>query len=222
MDNMNQPEKQLTEKESLELITGMINRAKDNFVDTGIGPVLWGAVIAVCSVVQAAQIHYEFKLLFDIWWLALAAIIPQIFISVKEKKERQAKGWDDSLMGYVWLCFGIGIFVVNFISNMMFQEMGPAIQHYQNTIDKTIHGTWSFSTCYLMFLYGFPTIVTGATRKFHLMTFGGIFCWVSAIVACFTVTKIDFLLMGLSATLAWLVPGIIIGRIYRAQKNANV
>jgi len=214
--------KPLTEKESLEIITQMINRAKDNFVDTGIGPILWGAVITLCSLVQAAQIHFEFRLPFDIWWLALAAIIPQIFISIKERKERKAKGWDDSLMGYIWLCFGIGIFVVNFINNVMFQELGTAVEYYRNNTGKPVHGIWSFATCYLLFVYGFPTIITGAARKFHLMTFGGIFCWVAAIVACFTVTKVDFLLMAVSATLAWLIPGIIIERKYKAQTKTNV
>ncbi|HRE39540.1 MAG TPA: hypothetical protein PK092_13930 [Chitinophagaceae bacterium] len=214
--------KPLTEKESLELITQMINRAKDNFVDTGIGPILWGVVITFCSLVQAAQIHFDFDLPFDIWWLAMLAIIPQVFISIKEKRERKAKGWEDSMMGYIWLCFGIGIFVVNFINRSLFEVFEPVIQHYRETTDKPFTSTWTFATCYLLFVFGFPTIITGASRKFRLMTFGGIFCWVSAIVACFTQTKIDFLLMALSATLAWLIPGLIIERKYRARKKVNV
>lgn len=214
--------KPLTEKESLLLITQMISRAKDNFVDTGIGPILWGTVITICSLVQAAQIHFDFDLPFDIWWLAMLAIIPQVFISIKEKRERKAKGWDDNIMGYIWLCFGIGIFVVNFINRSLFELFEPVIQHYRSTTGQPFTSTWTFATCYLLFVFGFPTIITGAARRFHLMTFGGIFCWVAAIVACFTQTKIDFLLMAISATLAWLVPGIILERKYRAQKNTNV
>lgn len=219
---MSKEEKQLTEQESLQLITQMINRAKDNFIDTGIGPMLWGGVITICSLVQAAQIHYRFSLPFDIWWLALAAIIPQIFISMKERKERKAKGWDDSVMGYVWLCFGIGIFVINFINNAMNHAFKPALKLYREQTDPSFAGIWTFATCYLLFLYGFPTIITGAARKFHLMTFGGICCWIFAIIAAFTPTKIDFLLMALAATLSWLIPGIIIERKYRAKKKGNV
>ncbi|HEX4875886.1 MAG TPA: hypothetical protein VFV31_04390 [Chitinophagaceae bacterium] len=219
---MSESSKPLTEKESLELITQMINRAKDNFVDTGIGPILWGAVITFCSLVQAAQIHFDFDLPFDIWWLAMLAIIPQVFISIKEKRERKAKGWEDSMMGYIWLCFGIGIFVVNFINRSLFEVFEPVIQHYRNITGQPFTSTWTFATCYLLFVFGFPTIITGASRKFHLMTFGGIFCWVSAVVACFTSTKIDFVLMAVSATLAWLIPGLFIERKYRARKKANV
>jgi hypothetical protein len=215
-------EKQMSEQESLILIQQMINRAKNDFVDTGIGPILWGAVITFCSLVQAAQIHFDYSLPFDIWILALVAIIPQIYISLKEKNERKAKGWDDDIMSYIWLCFGIGIFVVNIINNVQAHQLNPVINHYRELTGKPIPGIWTYATCYLLFVYGFPTIITGAARKFHLMTFGGILCWVFAIVAAFTPTKIDFLLMAIAATFAWLIPGIQLEQTYRAQKRNHV
>jgi hypothetical protein len=215
-------EKELTEKESLFIIQQMINRAKNEFVDTGIGPILWGSVITFCSIVQFLQIHFNYELPFDIWYLALIAIIPQIFISIRERKERKVKGWEDDMMSYVWMCFGIGVFVVNFINNVEAHELNHVLQEYTRLTSKPVASTWSFATCYLLFVFGFPTIITGAARKFKIMTFGGIFCWASAIAAAFLPTKIDFLLMALSATLAWLIPGIILERKYRAQKNANV
>ncbi len=213
-------EKQLSEKESLLIIQQMISRAKNEFVDTGVGPILWGAVITVCSLVQFLQIHFEFELPFDIWLLALLAIVPQIYISIKEGRTRKVKGWDQDIMGYVWLCFGVGIFVVNFINNAAAHQINPMLSEYRQLTGKTdVLNFWTFGTCYLLFLYGYPTIVTGATRNFKLMIFGGVFCWVSAIISVFTVTKIDFLLMALSATLAWLVPGIILRRKYLLQKK---
>ncbi len=216
-------EKQLSEKESLFIIQQMINRAKDVFVDTGIGPILWGAVITICSLVQFMQIQFDFELPFDIWLLALFAIIPQLFISVKERRERKAKGWDHDIMGYVWICFGIGIFVVNFINNAAAAQLNPLLIEYHELTGKTeIINFWSFGTSYLLFVYGYPTIVTGAARQFKLMIFGGVFCWVCAIITAFTVVKIDFLLMALSATLAWLIPGIILRRNYLLQKEQHV
>lgn len=213
-------EKQLSERESLLIIQQMISRAKNEFVDTGVGPILWGAVITVCSLVQFLQIQYDFHLPFDIWLLALLAIVPQIYISVKEGRERKVKGWDQDVMSYVWICFGIGILIVNFINNVAANQLNPVLDEYRLLTNKTgIHNFWSYGTCYLLFVYGYPTIVTGAARKFKLMIFGGIFCWVSAIISAFTVTKIDFLLMAFSATFAWLVPGIILRRKYLLQKN---
>jgi hypothetical protein len=215
-------EKPLTEQESLLIIQQMINRAKNNFVDTGIGPLLWGTVITICSAVQAAKIYFEFEMGFDIWWLALIAIVPQVFISIKERKERKAKGWDDDIISYVWICFGIGVFVVNFINNSMSAQLNPALETYTQLTGKGVPNTWSFGTCYLLFVFGFSTIVTGAARKFRMMMAGGIFCWVSAIVATFTPTYVDFVLMAFAASLSWLIPGIMLRKKYVQQKTANV
>ncbi len=215
-------EKQLTEQESLLIIQQMINRAKNAFVDTGIGPILWGTVITVCSIVQALLIKFSFTMPFDIWWLALIAIVPQVFISVRESKERKAKGWDEDMMSYVWICFGIGVFIINLINNVMNIQLNPALDEYRQLTGKAVSYTWSFASCFLLFLFGYPTIVTGAIRKMRIMLAGGIFCWVSAVVAAFTPTYIDFILMAFSATMAWLIPGIILRRKYLAQKTSNV
>jgi hypothetical protein len=214
-------EKPLTEQESLLIIQQMINRAKNNFVDTGIGPMLWGAVITVCSAVQAAKIYFEFDLGFDIWFLALFALVPQVFISIKERRERKAKGWDDDVMSYVWTCFGISVFIVNFLNNILSREMAPAIDAYR-AAGHNVQSTWSFAGCFLLLVFGFSTIITGAARKFRIMLAGGIFCWVSAIVAAFTPTYVDFVLMAFAAAFSWLIPGIILWNQYRAQKKANV
>ena len=80
---MIQPEKQLTEKESLDLIARMINKAKDSYHDTGIGAMMWGTIIAVCSLVKLAELHFDFKLPFNIYWLSILAVVPQIFITIR-------------------------------------------------------------------------------------------------------------------------------------------
>ena len=214
-------EKQLTEQESLLIIQQMINRARNNFVDTGIGPILWGTVITICSLVQAAKIYYDFELTFDIWWLALFAIVPQVFISINERKERKAKGWDDDILSYVWTCFGIAVFIVNFINNRLAGELAPAIESYRSA-GHAIQSSWSFASCFLLLVFGFPTIITGAARKQRWMLAGGIFCWVSAIAATFTPTYVDFVLMAFAAALSWLIPGLMIRSNYLKQKSGNV
>lgn len=215
-------EKQLTEKESLFFIQQMISRAKNEFVDTGIGPILWGAVITFCSIVQALKIKFDFDFPFDVWMLALFAIVPQVFISIKESRQRKAKGWDEDILSYVWICFGVGVFVINFINNVMAHSLNPILEEYTKLTGKPVTNLWSYASCYLLLVFGFPTIVTGAARKFKLMLAGGIFCWASAIAAAFTPTYIDFILMAFSAALAWLIPGILIRKKYLKQKNLHV
>ena len=84
-------EKKLTEQESLHLITMMINKAKESYHDTGIGAIMWGAVIAICSLVRLSEVHFDYRLPFDIYLLTLVAIIPQIFIKYKREKRTKSK-----------------------------------------------------------------------------------------------------------------------------------
>ena len=67
-------EKQLSEKESLQLITDMIQKVKNSYHDKGVGPLLWGTVVAIASFVSYLQMEYDFKLHFDIWLIVLGFI----------------------------------------------------------------------------------------------------------------------------------------------------
>lgn len=213
-------EKKLSEKESLELITQMINKAKNSYHDTGFSAMLWGSVIAVCSLIRLSEIHFNYKLPFDIYLLTLVAVIPQIFFSIKEKKERKVKSYDDIYMDYLWLGFGISIFLLILISNNIFSEWGSWIDEYKTATGKTASpGFYEFVNPLFLMLYGMPTFVTGAACKFKPMLWGGLFCWVSCIVAVYTPVKIDLILVALSAIFAWLIPGILMEKEYRIYKK---
>jgi uncharacterized protein with PQ loop repeat len=213
-------EKKLTEQESLHLITMVINKAKESYHDTGIGAIMWGAVIAICSLVRLSEVHFEYKLPFDIYLLTLVAIIPQIFISIKEKKERKVKSYDDPYLDYIWLGFGICIFLLIYISNNIFGEWGSWANEYKNITGKSASFRFSeYVAPLFLMLYGLPTFITGAACKFKPMLLGGIFCWICCIVAVYTSIKIDLLLTAASAILAWLVPGVIMEKEYRMYKK---
>ena len=213
-------EKVLTEKESLSLITMMINKAKESYHDTGVGAMMWGAVIAFCSLVRLSEVQFDYRLPFDIYLLTLVAIIPQIIISLKEKKRRKIKSYDDVYMDYIWLGFGITIFLLIHISNNIFGEWGSWANEYRSITGKQAPFRFSeyVSPLFLM-LYGLPTFITGAACKFKPMLWGGIFCWICSIVAVYTQIKIDLLLTAASAIFAWLVPGIIMEKEYRQYKK---
>jgi hypothetical protein len=213
-------DKKISEQESLSLITQMINKAKNSYHDTGIGAMMWGSVIAICSLVKLSEIHFDYKLPFDIYLLTLAAIIPQIFITIREKKERKVKSYDDIYMDYLWLGFGISIFLLIHITNNVFSTWGPVAGEY-----RTISGNPSsfrfseFVAPLFLMLYGMPTFVTGAACKFKPMLMGGLICWICSIVTVYTSIKIDLILTALSAIFAWLIPGILMEKEYRIYKR---
>src|SRR5205085_3190307 len=92
---------------------------------------MWGTVIAVCSLEKLAELQFGYRLPFDIYLLTFVAIIPQVFISIKEKKDRQVKSYDDAYMDYIWLGFGICIFLMIFIVNVLFNVWEPMADEYQ-------------------------------------------------------------------------------------------
>jgi hypothetical protein len=191
-------EKQLTEKESLELIASMISKAKNSYIESGIGPLVWGILITFCSLVTYFQIVFHFELAFDIWFISLFALIPQAYFSFRQKKPKTVTSHDESMMNYVWGTFAICIFMLSFYAS------------------KT---NSSHNTALYMMVYGIPTFITGGIRKFKPMIFGGLICWACSIASYYTGSANGMLLMALSSLSAWLIPGIILRRRYLKLKH---
>lgn len=213
-------EKQLSERESIELIAQMINKAKNSYYDTGIGAIMWGSVIAICSLVMFSQLQWNYRLPFDIYLLTLVAIIPQVFLTIKEKKERKVKSYDETAMDFIWLGFGISIFLLIHVNFGIAREMNALRTEYQTlTGQGPSFLYYDYVSSLFLILYGLPTFITGGMCKFRPMFWGGIFCWVCSVICVYTHVKIDLILTALSAIFAWLIPGIIMEKEYRIFKK---
>ena len=66
---MSSAEKNLSEKESLQLITEMIGKAKSSYHSNGTDAIMWGIVIFFCSIFNFLEMQFHFDIGFDIWWL---------------------------------------------------------------------------------------------------------------------------------------------------------
>jgi len=217
---MMQPEKQLTEKESLDLIAQMINKAKDACHDTGVSAIMWGIVITVCSVVRLSELQFRYELPFDIYWLTLAAVIPQIYFSIKQKRERKVKVYGEAFFDYLWVAFGICMFLVSYSTGFIEDSLEQMIkQNATNVAQPSTFVFYEYISSFYLLLYGLPTFVSGVAMKFKPMLFGGLFCWICSIVTLYTPIKMDLILTGLSAIFAWLIPGIIMEKDYRKAKQ---
>lgn len=190
-----------SEKESLKLINEMMSKAKRSYVTKGIASIVWGVLIVVCSLFTYAKIQFNFDIGFDIWWLVFLAVIPQVFFSIKDRKNKNFVAHDEQTMTYVWSTFGICIFILSFYNSRF--------------------GNGSSTTLFMM-LYGIPTFITGGVFKFRPMIFGGLVCWVLSIISIFTSVSTDMLFMAACGLFAWLIPGIILWNRYQKSKAANV
>jgi hypothetical protein len=201
MENNIEHESTLTGEQSLQLITAMINKAKNEFFDTGLSSLLWGSVITFCALVTFANYWLKWAALDYVWFLTIAAVVPQVVIGIKEGKERRYKSHEGSLIGGLWIAFAIAIFIFSYVA-----------------------GAYRFSqaTSVYLILYSIPTFTIGLGRRFRPMIVGGIACWILAILSTFTPFPYEMLYLAAGAQLAWFIPGLILRKCYLQAKRKHV
>lgn len=223
-------EKTISEQESLQLITEMIQKAKRSFHESGTSSILWGTVIAVCGMVSFAELQWNFNIGFDIWLLALAAIIPQVYITIRESRQRKVLTHNEAVLNYVWMVYGISIFALVFYFNIvpgvtdhLLSKDTILLQQDKLTgVQKPFNYFIASSGSLLLMLYAIPTLITGLTYRFKPMLIGAVLCYLFFALSLFTTTKWDMLFNGLAAIGNWLVPGLLLRNRFQAQKPADV
>jgi hypothetical protein len=220
---MDQQEKKLTEQESLQLITEMIQKAKGSFHESGTSAILWGTVVAFCGLLSFAQSQWHFSIGFDIWVLIFVAVLPQVYIVFQEKKKKLVRTYQQSSTDNVWMVYAISLAalvlyqnIVPGISDKLMTQDG--IQLLQKNIQTGEIKNFNFfipgiSSVYLI-IFAFPTIATGLINKFKPMIYGALICYGLFVISLFTPFKYDMLLMGLAGIFNWLIPGVILRQRY--------
>jgi uncharacterized membrane protein len=195
---MNENEKVMTEAESLSIISGMINHAKNRFSENGHLYLLWGWLVFICSLAHFICIKFQLLQHPEIVWAAtwLAVIYQVIFLS-KQKKKEKVKTYADEIVGYVWLAFAIMMFITIFLmsKNSAFEKMYPMF----------------------LVLYGMPTFLCGIIFRFPALKFGGLCCWALAIVAAFVNWDYQLLLLALAVFTAWIIPGYLLREKFKKE-----
>jgi|SRR5258706_3466464 len=188
-----------SEYDSLQLITAMINKAKNRFTETGTLYLLWGWVIFVCCISQFIMLYF-FKNngAYYIWYTTWLVLIYQVYYIIKKKRKQKVKTYADEIIGFVWLTFIISIVI---IINILLR----------NDVLVAINPT-------VLVLYGIPTFLSGIILKFKPLVIGGVICWLLAIAATFTTYEYQLLLLSVAVIFAWVIPGYLL----RAKfKNEN-
>lgn len=178
----------MSEAESLQLISSMINKAKNRFSENGFLYLLWGWVILACCVIQYLGMYvFHFRDAYVIWFLPWLVLIFQVIYLRKKKAKSGVRTYADGLAGFVWLAFMISFFIMLFVL-IQFEEQ------------QMIYPM-------LLILYGIPTFLCGAILQFRPLLFGGMFCWALAVVSPFVPLSYALLLVSLALIGAWIIPG---------------
>lgn len=196
-------DKKITEQESLQIISEMIQKVKPDFHSNGISAILWGTTIAICGLVSFAQLYWNFRIGFDIWLLTIAALIPQIIISIRNSRNRKVTTYIESSLNAVWSVYVISIFALVF---------------YVNVVGGNPH----YNALFLL-IYAIPTLATGFLCNFRPMIIGAILCYIFFVLACYFNLTYGMLLNGLAGIFNWLIPGIILRKkMLGKEKEFNV
>ena len=196
---MDQP---ITEKESINLIESMINKAKNNFSESGTLYLVWGITVMVCSLVQFIAIHfYSYPNAYYVWFLTWAVLIYQVIFLAKKRKEEKVKTYTGDIIKYVWLCFVLCMLVIVFILQYQkaYTSINPAI----------------------LVMYALPTFLSGVILKFKPLITGGSLCWLFAAVSVFAAYDYQMLFICTAVIVAWIIPGIILRKKYLNENNQN-
>ena len=188
---MDNTELKMTEKESLELITSMINKAKGRVTENGVLYLFWGWLILICCIVQFVGLHFfDYSKSYYIWFFTWIFLILQFFYIRKQKRTFIVKTYTDEINGFVWLVFFICTVLVIFISIHL---------KYYEIIYPLI-----------LVMYGMPTFLSGIILKFKPLIIGGICCWVFSLLSSFISSEYQSLSIAAAVIVAWIIPGYIL------------
>jgi hypothetical protein len=186
----------MTEKESMELIASMINKAKNNFSENGLLYLIWGWVILICCIINFVGDYFlRYPNSYRIWLVADILVILQVFYLRRKFKMSKVRTYTGEINGYVWLVFVVSIILMVFICIKM---------KYFSLINPL-----------LLVLYGVPTFLSGVIMKFRPLVIGAICCWLLAIISPFITAQFSVLLIAAAIIVGWLVPGYLLKQKFR-------
>ena len=183
---MNLNEQQPSEQESLDIILKMINSTRSGLKDSSIFFLLWGYGVLAGGIIEIILLQMNSPKHPLAWLILFPLAIAAIVIGRKQSKKARVNTHLDDYIGNLWMALGISFGVVSFL------------------IGK--HGPESIYPV-LIVLYGIGTFITGRIIQFKPLIFGGISCWIIALVAGFSSLELQLPLLCLSLVTSYIIPG---------------
>ncbi len=191
-------DEELSHEKSLEIIHQMINRAKTNISDNGLGWVLWGSMIFLASVATYILILYEYDKLFMAWNIfGLIAVVLLVY-SFAKKKTKRVRTYVDDVLRWVDIGFTVCLFIIILSINI---SVGP-----------------NNGFGYFLMLYGFLMIIQGGALRFKPLIMGAVVNWIGAIgIFINNDFKYDMLITAAAVFIGYIIPGLLLRAKYNKK-----
>ncbi len=189
-------------EESLKLINRMIHEAKGYYYESGLAGLIYGFSIAICSLLAYARDRDLIRFPFSPFYLLIPIFFVQAFVQMREEKKKQAKTFTDEAIDYVWMGFFLSAFA---------------------SCCAVFAGQYYLPVSIVMILTGLATFMTGMLAKFKYHIYISFGCWLLGIFSFFMEDERAYLLLALTAVLAWIIPGFLLRshfkKIYGDKKD---
>jgi hypothetical protein len=207
-------EKQITEHESLLIIRQMINTAKTEQKDNGMGWIVWGWMLFLASVLTVLNMRFKWSGETFLFWNVFAIItlvyfLYEIVSFFFFKKTERVKTYTADLFKRL----NIGFFI-----SLMFIIV--SINVGARIMDNIAVVNIGFSL--LINLYAFWILIYGSALNFRPSVIGAYVSWVIGFVALFTNDYEKVMLLHAAAVLCgYIIPGYIANREFKKTHSKD-
>jgi len=187
---------ELSKEKSFEIINEMLSITRKKIIDDGSHFIFWGVSIIICCLIQFVMIEFINKENeSNLVWILLPIIgIPMsIFLSKRRKSETHQRNKITNFYKNIWIGFGISLFLVIFLSNILSHSPTP----------------------FIMVLIGFAVFLSSVIIDFKPLKIGAIVFWIGAILILF-IEKNSYqaLFYGFTILVGYVIPGVQLMKKY--------
>lgn len=195
-------EKNLTEKESLELISKMISTAKTTISDDGIHYMIWGWGVFISAILHFVLLKTGYQQPSLVWVVFMPLCGVAAFVAGRRQRQQaRVRTFVEEYLTYLWIAFGVSLFsILSFANEIGMNAVYPII----------------------IVLYGIGTFVSGGALRFMPLKAGGIICWVLAFLSVRVEFEYQLLSIAASVLLAYIIPGYLLRKKYHQDKNNEI
>jgi hypothetical protein len=191
--------KSMSNEESLQVITSMIEAARKDMRDNGSWFLLWGWLVFIACVAHFTLMMVDYDKPWLAWMLMIVGGVISAFKGIKEDRHQRVKTYIDSFMNYVLVAFLVSLFLV--LLNM--QHLGLS--------------TYPM----VMMVYGIWLFVSGGVLEFRPLIYGGILNWILAFVAFQFNFDFQIIILAAAVLFGYIIPGYLLrSRYVKAERDS--
>ncbi len=198
------PEQVMTEQESFSIIQRMINAAKQEQKDNGMGWIIWGWMLFTVSILTVLNIRFSWFQTFAFWNAFGICSILLLIAGVIKKYYSKKKNDVQTYYNDLFKLLNIGFFI--------------SLSFIIIAINKGVGIVFGFAL--LINLYAFWMLIYGAASNFKPSIIAAFITWGLAFAGLF-VTSVEMIMyiQAAAALIGYIIPGHMANKAYKQHSS---